>query len=184
MCYLRNVDEAIPNRKSDALKDYWGKLIIKYDNAAGMDKIRFKTLKDSVERECVICSKTDIKTLTLQQCRGCSMYCYCSIECQTAHWKERKHRNECKQLQILNKYHKPYAKEIRDAVIRGDNEIPSLEKLRYKLGLTRPAADDRELMMYHTHEGRPIDPNEYLVGREDGTVWVGSDPSSPIGTPS
>lgn len=27
-------------------------------------------------------------------------------------------------------------KEIRDAVIRGDIEIPALENLRYKLGLT------------------------------------------------
>ena len=86
-------------------------------------------------------------------------------------------------MQILNKYHKPYAKEIRDAVIRGDREIPSLEKLRYKLGLTRPR---EEYLEFHklkpTHNGIPIDPDDYLVGREDGKVWVGSTHCSPIRT--
>jgi hypothetical protein len=69
-------------------------------------------------------------------------YCYCSKVCQTAHWEKTNHRSECKQLQILNKYHKPYAKDIRDAVIRGETDIYALEKLRYKLGLTRTGTNN------------------------------------------
>jgi hypothetical protein len=161
-----------------------GEITSKYYNVAGLvDAIQFKNLKGLVERECVICSKTDTKTLTLKQYEGCSMYCYCGEGCQTIHWKERKHRNECKQVQILNKYHKPYANEIRDAVIRGDKEIPSLEKLRYRLGLTRPTEEYKEFYRLQlTHSGKAIDPDDYLVGREDGTLWVGSVPNSPIGT--
>ena len=174
----------LPNRKADALQGYWWTITKKYYSGSGLlDEIQFENLKGLVERECIICSKTDTKTLTLKQCEGCSVYCYCGEECQTIHWKERKHRNECKQVHILNKYHKPYAKEIRDAVIRGDKEIPSLEKLRYKLGLTRPR---KEYIEFHeptsTHNGKIINPDDYVVAREDGTVWVGSTPSSPIGT--
>ena len=69
---------------------------------------------------------------TINACCGCSFYCYCSEDCHTTHWKDKhNHRAECKQLNILDKYHKPYTKEIRDAVIRGDldSEIPALEKL-------------------------------------------------------
>ncbi|OEU11285.1 hypothetical protein FRACYDRAFT_246399 [Fragilariopsis cylindrus CCMP1102] len=163
------ISKADPNRKTAALMDYWGKISKKYFcDVALVDTIELKNAKSLLVRECIICSKTDTKTFTLQQCQGCSVYCYCSEACQTKHWNEYKHRNECKQVQILNKYHKPYAKKIRDAVIRGDKENPSLEKLRYKLGLTRPD-DDSELL--------PINPDDYLVGREDGTVWVGSDSS-------
>ncbi|OEU06199.1 hypothetical protein FRACYDRAFT_255634 [Fragilariopsis cylindrus CCMP1102] len=165
--------------KPYALQDYWGKINTYYTGASFVDDM--KCLRGCVEQECAICSKTDTKTLTLQQCKGCSVYCYCSEGCQTIHWKEHKHRNECKQVQILNKYHKPYAKEIRDAVIRGDKEIPSLEKLRYKLGLTRPTEEYQEFFK-RTYNGKEIDPDDYLVAREDGTVWVGSTPSSPIGT--
>ncbi|OEU06248.1 hypothetical protein FRACYDRAFT_230826 [Fragilariopsis cylindrus CCMP1102] len=171
-------------RSNRALYCYWGKITKKYyGGVALVDRMKFKELKDLVERECVICSKTDTSTFTLQQCKGCSVYCYCDEGCQTIHWEERKHRNECKQVHILNKYHKPYAKEIRDAVIRGDKEIPSLEKLRYKLGLTRPR---KEYIEFHeptsTHNGKIINPDDYLVAREDGTVWVGSTPRSPIRT--
>ncbi|OEU18401.1 hypothetical protein FRACYDRAFT_260370 [Fragilariopsis cylindrus CCMP1102] len=169
-----------PNRKADALQDYWGEITKKFHSGDSLVDT-MKILKCSVTQECIICSKTDTKTLTLKQCEGCSVYCYCSVGCQTIHWKESKHRNECKQVHILNKYHKPYAKEIRDAVIRGDKEIPSLEKLRYKLGLTRPEEEYIEFFEL-THNGEKIDPNDYLVGREDGTLWVGSTPSSPIGT--
>jgi len=77
------------------------------------------------------------------------------------------------------KYHKPYAKEIREAAIRGEISHPALEKLRSKLGLTRPIVEYKEL-----NEGQPIiNPFEYVVGREDGTVWIGSAPTpSPIRT--
>ena len=177
-CYR---DQAEPNRNADTLYGYWGNISISADTRQNpKDK---NVLKHRVGRTCIICSKTDTKTFTLKQCIGCSFYCYCSETCQTTHWKEHNHRGECKQLRILNKYHKPYAKAIRDAAIRGDKEIPSLEKLRYKLGLTRPLEDYQELITYNTHDGKLINPKDYVVAREDGTVWVGSFPSSsPIGT--
>ena len=177
-CYM---DQAEPNRNADTLYGYWGKIARNIDTQL-CPPIALNVLKDRLVRTCVICSKTDTNTSTLKQCIGCSFHCYCSETCQTTHWKERKHRNECKQLRILNKYHKPYFNEIRDAVIRGDKEIPSLEKLRYKLGLTRPLEDYQELIDYNTHDGKSINPKDYVVAREDGTVWVGSFPSSPIGT--
>ena len=155
---------------ANALGAYWAKFLA-LENAV-------KSMKDSVERICPVCFKTDSKQLTLKQCKGCSMHCYCSQDCQATHWEEHNHRGECKQLKILNKYHKPYSKEIHAATIRGDKDIPALEKLRYKLGLSRPIKDYQELREYNTHDGKPIDPYEYLTGRKDGTVWLGSFPDS------
>ena len=171
-CYLFK-DEPNRKKKADALQDYWGKIMNNSDTR--LFNAGLKIMKRRLGRKCAICSKTDTETLTLTQCMGCSFHCYCSETCQTIHWKERKHRNECKQLRILNKYHKPYFTEIRDAVIRGDKEIPALEKLRYKLGLTRPHEEyDEFYKLKPTHNGNPIDPDDYLIGREDGTLWVGS----------
>jgi len=173
------MDQAEPNRNADVLKDYWGKIV--NDSDTRLSNLGFKGLKIQIGRKCVICSKTDTNISTLKQCIGCSFHCYCSETCQTTHWKEHNHRGECRQLRILNKYHKPYAKVIRDAAIRGDIH-PALEKLRYKLGLTRPSEDYQELLDYNTHNGKSINPKDYVVPRRDGTVWVGSIPSSPIGT--
>jgi hypothetical protein len=130
---------------------------------------RYDKVNDFIERSCAICGKEDTETLTLKQCIGCSACCYCSHECQTAHWEEHNHRGECKQLKILNKYHKPYAKEIREAVIRGDTNIPALERLRYKLGLSRPLDDYKDLDL--SDKGK-----QYRVGRKGGTLWAGSFP--------
>ena len=60
--------------------------------------------------------------------------------------------------------------------MRGDIVIPALEKLRYKLGLSRPKEDYEELRDNNTHNGKTIVPSEYIIGREDGTVWIGSFP--------
>ena len=96
--YIR---KAGSSRKVDALHCYWEEFVTqKYNSVALVDEIQVKVSKCLVERECVICSKTDTKTLTLQQCKGCSLYCYCSEECQTIHWNEHKHRNECKQVHL------------------------------------------------------------------------------------
>mmetsp|Transcript_42324 Transcript_42324/g.43103 ORF Transcript_42324/g.43103 Transcript_42324/m.43103 type:complete len:174 (+) Transcript_42324:69-590(+) len=40
---------------------------------------------------------------------------------------EGKHVGEYKHLEILEKYHKPHATEIRDAINRGDHNIPKLQ---------------------------------------------------------
>jgi len=179
-----------------SLLSYWFKMTSKYGEWSGdsststarrmqklLKKNTSKNFKEQVTRICIICSQTDTETVTLQQCMGCSTYCYCSTVCQRFHYKEQNHGGECKQLKILNKYHKPYAKEIYKAAIRGDIVIPALEKLRNKLGLTRPFEEYQEMYDYGTHGGEPIDTHRYVVARNDGTVWIGSTPN-PIGPPS
>jgi hypothetical protein len=161
-----------------ALMAYWLKMNTKlielreggeeHQNAPKLDAMDYK---DELGRQCFICLKKDSEILTLQQCMGCKMYCYCSQDCQTTHWEKLNHRGECKQLKILNKYHKPYAKIIRNAAIQGDTDIPELQKLRYKLGLERPDKDTEELGIGFD----PLfDPLQHLVARKDGTVWTGS----------
>ena len=98
------------------------------------------------------CGQEDTESLTLQQCSGCSIYCYCSNTCQTLHWDEENHRGECKQLRILKTYHKPYAKTIYEAIRRGDNsqnipELQELQELRTHLGLNQPKEDCEELIL-------------------------------------
>lgn len=78
----------------------------------------------------------------------------------------------------------PFAREIRNAAVRGETH-PALAKLRKKLGLTRPTIEYQELQgAPPTHEGTSIDPLEYVVARNDGTVWVGSTPNSLLGLSS
>jgi hypothetical protein len=179
-----SVYEGAKPKRAYALHIYWLKMYAKF-NTCNYDEIQFdnsmiKQFENSVSKSCGMCLKTDSKTLVLKQCKGCSLHCYCSETCQTAHWEEDNHRGECKQLYILNKYHKPYAKEIRDAAISGTNH-PALDKLRHKLGLSRPLQEYEDLMVHNTHDGKSIDIKDYLVGRDDGTVWMGSTPD-PIGS--
>jgi len=170
-------------RPSEALNAYWTEMVnaIDVDTAFNEELTKFgKEEKERVVQICAVCQRQDTQTLTLQQCMGCSMYCYCSVKCQRLHWEKYNHSGECRQLHILNKYHKPFAKDIRNAVIQGQVHIPALEKLRTKLGLSRPQQDYAELYQSR-HNGKPItDASRYLVARPDGKVWVGST-SSPIG---
>merc|ERR1712241_995948 len=170
-------NEAKP-KVPDALKAYWFKMANKFiclDNPNVVDH-DVQLYKDFVGRKCATCGKQDTTTSTLKQCIGCGTCCYCSEQCQKIGWIQHNHRGECKQIQILNKYHKPYAKEIRSFSIRGEIH-PALEKLRNKLGLTRPKEEYEEL------RGNIVDHSKYLVAKDDGTVWVGSTPN-PIGSPS
>ena len=164
-----------------ALILYWMKMQSKYEDwstcsGSISDIKRSKMMnycKEMVTRSCAVCGKQDTNRLTLTQCVGCSTYCYCSRKCQTIQWAQQGHRGECKQLQILLKYHKPYAKEIRKAAIRGETH-PALEKLKHKLGLSRPVEDYDMLRNYGIHEGKPIKPYQHVVARDDGTVWIGT----------
>jgi hypothetical protein len=90
-----------------SLIDHWSKMI------TGGRK-RFKgNIKDM---RCVTCPKEP--TLLCGICRIAS---YCSKECQLLHWNEGNHIGECRQFEILNKYHKPHAKDIYRKIIRGDD---------------------------------------------------------------
>ncbi|OEU14189.1 hypothetical protein FRACYDRAFT_240722 [Fragilariopsis cylindrus CCMP1102] len=154
-CYCEGSEYSID---ATALGDYWGRIITSMNPDIPLTTIeRRKNLKKEIGTSCFICMKIDTNTLTLKQCMGCSFHCYCSETCQTLHWNEHNHRGECKQLRILNKYHKPYAKAIRGAVIRGDDpkHIPELQTLRTKLGLNRPEEDYKELvgLMYRINAG-------------------------------
>jgi hypothetical protein len=109
-------------------------------------------LKKEVGNACFRCSKTDLdEDVTLKQCGKCEYFSYCGKECQLIHWKAGagNHIGECKQLQILNEYHKPYARQIRKAIIRGDDpkNILELQTLREKLGLSRPKQEYEELFL-------------------------------------
>ena len=130
---LIKVYAKFPPEPPGVLMAYWGKI---FDKIKKQEIDSLKDFKNAMEWRCVTCGEKDIETLTLQQCSGCSLFCYCGQDCQKFHWDKENHKKGCKQLNILNKYHKPYAKEIGDAVIRCDIEIPALENLRYKLGLT------------------------------------------------
>ena len=160
-------------KPAKALQFYWIEMAVKY--GYGKKLPHMKGYKDRLMRECAICSKTDTSTLALQQCEGCNFYCYCSEECQTLHWNKYNHRGECKQLHTLNKYHKPYAKEIRDAGIRGDHDtdILALEKLRYKLGLDHEKhPEEIPENLFIQHEGMQNDPRIFRGARSDGTVVI------------
>jgi hypothetical protein len=128
-----------------ALCDYWMKFSNKWGYLDSVDSKKCGVMRNELKdnllfKECAMCDEEDSEQFTLQRCEKCRMYYYCSEKCQTKHWNAQGHRSECKQYQILMKYHKPYAKDIRDAIIRGDDpeNIKSLQILRKKLGLTRP----------------------------------------------
>ena len=65
---------------------------------------------------------------------------------------------KCRQLGVLlKKYHKPNVKEIRERLMRGDDprEIPPLQKLRKKLGLTR-SREEYEGYLSENHTYNPF----------------------------
>ena len=50
---------------------------------------------------CATC-KTELDRTNRKLCAGCKAICYCSIECQTAHWTASGgHRDECKEVSVL-----------------------------------------------------------------------------------
>ena len=92
-------------------------------------------------------------------------------------WVEGQHAGVCRQLGLLNKYHKPFAKTIRkDLAVHGiaPRDIPELQELRQRLGLSRPQADYQELLE-EAQAGR-LDPTQLILPRKDGTVQIGSFP--------
>ena len=158
---------------------YWGNQgSWKYDreHRAPM-KQQTKEMKELTGTHCSVCKKEDSETVTLMKCDGCKFYYYCSKECQKKMWVEGQHAGVCRHLGLLNKYHKPFAKTIRkDLAVHGiaPRDIPELQELRQRLGLSRPQADYQELLE-EAQAGR-LDPTQLILPRKDGTVQIGSFP--------
>ena len=131
-----------------------------------------KKVKNALNNNCNICLEPESDLVELKTCNGCKLTAYCSKECQTIHWEEKTHKNECNQLKILMEYHEPYANKIREQIMRGDDpkSIIPLQKLRNKLGLTRPRMEYEEYLDRKNLD----DPRALLFPRNNGTVYVGS----------
>jgi hypothetical protein len=164
---------------------YWSKMV---KNWVGIEKEKHgeflegaKKMKNHLHNNCNVCGNQESDLVELKTCNGCTMRFYCSKECQTTHWEEETHKNECNQLKILMKFHKPYANEIREQIMRGDDSksIISLQKLRKKLGLTRPRKEYEEYLDLKNLDNDP-DPSTStnndndIYPRNNGTVYVGS----------
>ena len=75
---------------------------------AGDDQESWKSLLESTHKdlcelrqECAWCS-TKLSTSTRKMCKGCKAHCYCSRECQAAHW-EGGHRSDCQKAMEVKK---------------------------------------------------------------------------------
>ena len=167
-----DAEPAVPN----SLQVYWMKILNSLHTSYGYNKEKRKNVRGILGNVCFKCGEEDSDDRKFQQCSGCKFYSYCGKECQLHHWNEGNHRGECKQLQILNTYHKPYAKQIQKKIIRGDDptEIIELQTLREKLGLSRPKHEYEELLLgLGDDKYRPVR-RRYIVARVDGTVDIGS----------
>ena len=92
-------------------------------------------------------------------------------------WLEGQHAGVCRQLGLLQKYHKPCAKKIqRDIVVHRmvSRDIPELQELRKQLGLSRPQADYQDLL--EAAQAQRFDSAQLILPRKDGTVQLGSFP--------
>jgi hypothetical protein len=187
-----------------SLSNYWMKITeLLYPLIFITPKEERSTGRKKFASLCCICMKGDSEdgdhtwgSGDLNKCGACKYYSYCGKECQLLHWKEGKHMGECRQLKILNEYHKPHAEAIRDAIIRGDDPkgIPELQELRTQLGLTRPKEDYEEIILQlgdndneNNSEYELSVPNDWkmhngnnddhrIAARKDGTVHIGSTP--------
>ena len=146
-----------------------------------------KNFRKQVGKTCFRCGRSDLdKDVTLKQCGKCEFFFYCGKECQLSHWKELNHIGECKQLQVLKEYHRPYAKQIHEAIICGEDprNIPELQTLWTKLGLNRPKEEYEELILllgdndYDNDDDGCPSSYKHLVATRKGTVHIGSTPEA------
>ena len=164
-----------PRQPAAPLIQYWKKYSVKNYDWDGRTRIKQvnKGVKENYGSTCSVCRKYDSETVTLLKCDGCKFYYYCSKECQKKMWVEGQHAGVCRQLGVLRQYHKPFATKIRtDLVVHrmAPKDIPELQELRQRLGLSRPQADYQNLLV--------ASPNatQFVLPRKDGTVQIGSFP--------
>ena len=159
---------------------YWMKHFLKNcDRGDDRSQLKqsYKGMKENLGTECSVCGKHDSETVTLMKCEGCHLHFYCSKECQQKMWVDWQHAGVCRQLGILQKYHKPFAKKIwKDIVVHqmAPKDIPELQELRRQLGLSRPRADYQDLL--EAANKQQLDQNELILPRKDGKVQFGSFP--------
>ncbi|MGK3747473.1 MAG: hypothetical protein ACI8RD_014770 [Bacillariaceae sp.] len=160
-------------RHNDAPMMYWMKYFEKHTDAMIQDER--KSLKACDEKMCAVCGEQDSDTVTLGKCDRCNVYYYCSTDCQSKDWRAG-HAGECRQLEILKKYHKPFGEKIRDDIVNGINpmDIPELQELRNRLGLSRPKMEYQDLL--DKAQSLRINPSTLIDPRKDGTVQIGSFP--------
>ena len=92
-------------------------------------------------------------------------------------WQEGQHAGVCRQLGVLRQYHKPFATKIRtDLAVDhiAPRDIPELQELRQRLGLSRPQADYQELL--DGAQAQRLTSTQLILPRKDGTVQIGSIP--------
>ena len=117
----------------EPIATYWLKYARKTsdrDIRAGLKQMMEKE-QEEIDSSCSVCQKQDSDAVNLR-----------STECQKAHW-HAVHGGACRHLGILKKYHRPFAENIQNDIINGiDAEnIPELQELRSRLGLSRPQTD-------------------------------------------
>mmetsp|Transcript_17550 Transcript_17550/g.17702 ORF Transcript_17550/g.17702 Transcript_17550/m.17702 type:complete len:194 (-) Transcript_17550:221-802(-) len=113
------------------------------------------------------------KKCSLITCAGCRYYSYCGKRCQISHC------GECQQLSILKHTYRRKAKEIREAILRGEDpkDIDRLQQLRTELGLNRPKEDYDDLLLRFSDGDDYEEKHQYLTARKDRTVHIGSTPN-------
>ena len=146
-CYQKQSQPA----SAMALSSLWTKIKIELGDTDNSEVDR-KRINKTAANNCYFCGREDLEDndVTIVKCGICKYYSYCGKNCQTRHWKEGQHMNECRQVILLRKYCKPqYVKEIREAIIGGQDpkEIRTLQRLRMKIGLNRPKEEYEELLL-------------------------------------
>jgi len=174
-----------------ALINFWLKIMIELGYTLCLTEEERLVNKKGDQSICANCGEDeDYDDMTSKKwCGGCRYYSYCGKDCQRESWKTyeeggHNHMGECRQLNILTRYYRCKVKEIREAIIRGENpkDIVRLQTLRTKLGLNRPKEEYEELLVTLRDDDTndtTKSPNrcEYLIARNDGTVWIGSTPN-------
>eukprot|EP00751_Fragilariopsis_kerguelensis_P051188 CAMPEP_0171040362 /NCGR_PEP_ID=MMETSP0736-20130129/44638_1 /TAXON_ID=186038 /ORGANISM="Fragilariopsis kerguelensis, Strain L26-C5" /LENGTH=264 /DNA_ID=CAMNT_0011487685 /DNA_START=507 /DNA_END=1301 /DNA_ORIENTATION=- len=163
-----------------AFQNFWMKIMNEMGDTIYTKEIRL-AWKKIEQSKCAHCGKeSDYEDMTSKKwCGGCRYYSYCGKDCQRNAWSGG-HMGECRQLNILTRYYRCKVKEIREAIIRGDDPktIVRLQTLRTHLGLNRPKGEYEELFVtLCAKDKNDTTKNEYLTARNDGTVWIGSSPN-------